>query len=244
MTDDDAGLSQTEAAQWKAIVSSEWPIESAILTRQLSGTSVPSDGASGASEELSVTVYQPRRPRLTPLTLGVMALAASAWLTLQGLNPTYQHALLAGIPRRERALEVHDLIVTSGLTTIALAVAVSCFGVWAVATARYLLRRSSCRFVGSQSTAATVNVRPPNPATAATWVLLLLSVSAVAAWWIPVLLEATQGSSSDAVEALRMAAVGATTWLAVFLLCASALTVWAARESRHRLRQSALSLAR
>ena len=48
MTDDDAGLSHTEAAQWDAIVSSEWPVESAILTTQLSSTSSPS-GASAES---------------------------------------------------------------------------------------------------------------------------------------------------------------------------------------------------
>ena len=39
MTNDDAGLSQTEAAQWDAIVASEWPVESAILTTQLSSGS-------------------------------------------------------------------------------------------------------------------------------------------------------------------------------------------------------------
>ena len=53
MTDDDSGLSQTEAAQWDAIVASEWPIESAILTTQLSSASVPIGGADGTAEQRS-----------------------------------------------------------------------------------------------------------------------------------------------------------------------------------------------
>ena len=240
MTDDDSGLSQTEAAQWDAIVASEWPIESAILTTQLSSAirfhlAEPTE----STEQRFVTVYQPRRPRLTPLAVGVLALAASAWLTIQVLIPAYQGAGQAGISRAERAVEVHDLTVAAALVAIALVVAVSCFGVWAVATARYRLRRSSCRLVASQSTPVTVYVRPPNPATAATWILLLLAASTAAGWWIPLQLERTGGSPVDASEALHLAGVGGLAWLAVFLLCAIGLTTWAAREARHRLRRTA-----
>ena len=110
------------------------------------------------------------------MAAGVLALAASAWLTIQVLIPAYQRAGLAGISRSERAVEVHALTVAAALVAITLVVAACCFGVWVVATARYRLRRSSCRLVASQSTPVTVYVRPPNPATAATWILLLQRV--------------------------------------------------------------------
>lgn len=239
MINDDAGLSQTESAQWDAIVASEWPVESAILATQTSSTFFPS-GASGATtEQRLITVYQPRRPRLTPLTVGVLALATTAWLIIRLLVPVYQRAGQADISRADRAVEVHNLTIAAALVTITLVVAVSCIGIWAVTTARFRLRRSSCRLVASQSTPVTVYVRPPNPATAATWILLLLSASTAAGWWAPLQLGNTARSSSDAVEALHLAAVGAVAWLAVLLLCMLGLTTWAAREARHRLRRAA-----
>ena len=244
MTDDSSGLSQTEAAQWEDIVASEWPIESAILTTQLSSGSASSREVDGTAEQRFVTVYQPRRPRLPPLTAGVLALATTAWLIIRFLVPAYQGAGQVGISRAERSVEVHDLTIAAALVAIILVVAVSCIGIWMVATARYRLRRSSCRLVASQSTPVAVYVRPPNPATAATWILLLLIASTAAGWWIPLQLENAAGSSTDAVEALRLAAVGTVAWLAVLLLCGSGLATWATRESRHRLRRSASSLAR
>ena len=239
MTDDDAGLSQTEAAQWDAIVSSEWPLESAIIATRLSSTSIPSGASDVVPEQRLVTIYQPRRPRLTPLTVGVMALAASAWLTIQILIPAYQGAGLTGISRSERAIEVHALTVAASLTALAVVLAAVCSGVWVAATARYRLRRSSCRLVASQSTPVTLNVRPPNPATAATWILLLLAASTAGGWWFPMQLERAGGSRVDASEALHLVGVGGLVWLAVFLLCMMGLTTWAAREARHRLRRAA-----
>ena len=239
MTDHDSRLSHTEAAQWDAIVASEWPIEAAILTTQLSSGSPPSGVTARTAEQRFVTVYQPQRPRLTPLAAGISALAASAWLTIQILIPAYQGAGQAGISRAERAVEVHDLTIAAALVAITLVVAVSCIGIWTVATARYRLRRSSCRLVASHSTPVTVYVRPPNHATAATWILLLFSASTAAGWWIPLQLGNAAGSSSDAAEGLRLAAVGAVAWLAVLPLCAIGLTVWVARESRHQLRCTA-----
>ena len=244
MTDDDAGLSQTEAAQGDAIVSSEWPVESAILTTQLSSGSAPSGEADGTAEQRFVTVYQPRRPRLTPLTVGVLALAASVWLTIQVLTPAYRDAGQAGISRAERAVEVHDLTIAAAYVSIALVVAVSCIGIWAASTARYMLRRSSCRLVASPSTPVTVHVRPPNPATAATWILLLLSVSTAAGWWIPLQLQRAGSSPLDASEALHLAGVGGLAWVAAFLLCAIGLTSWTVREARHRLRGRATDAMR
>lgn len=244
MTNDDAGLSQTESAQWNAIVASEWPVESAILATQMSSTCLASGASDAITEQRLITVYQPPRPRLTPLTVGISALAASAWLTIQILIPEFQGAGQAGISRAERAIEVHDLTIAAALVAISLVVAVSCIGIWTVATARYRLRRSSCRLVASHSTPVTVYVRPPNPATAATWILLLVSASTAAGCWIPLQLGNTAGSSSDTVEALRLAAVGGVAWLAVLLMCAIGLTAWAAREARHRLRGQATSAAR
>ena len=107
-----------------------------------------------------------------------------------------------------------------------------------------MLRRSSCRLVASPSTPVTVHVRPPNPATAATWILLLLSVSTAAGWWIPLQLERTGGSPLDAIEALHLAGVGGLAWVAAFLLCAIGLTSWTVREARHRLRGQATDAMR
>lgn len=239
MTNDDAGLSQTESAQWDAIVASEWPVESAILATRISSTSFPPGASDAITEQRLITVYQPPRPRLLPLAVGALALAASAWLTIQVLMPAYQGAGLTGISRSQRAIEVHTLTVAASLTALAVVVAAVCFGVWAAATARYRLRRASCRLVASQSTPATRNVRPPNPATAATWILLLLASSTAGVWWIPLQLERTGGSPVDTSEALHLVGVGGSVWLAVFLLCASGLTTWAAREARHRLRRTA-----
>lgn len=239
MTDGDSELSRSEEAQWDAIVSSEWPIESAILTTQLSGTSVPSNGASDTYGQLFVTVYQPRRPRLAPLAAGVLMLAASAWLTNKVLYPAYVRASLAGISRSDRAVDVHALTVGAVLVAITLVAAACCFGVWVIATARYRLRRSSCRLVASPPNPATVYVRPPNPASAATWILLLQGMTAATYWWISLQLERTSGSTVDAIEALHLAAVGGWAWLAALLLCAIGLTTWASREARHRLRSEA-----
>ena len=86
MTNDDAGLSQTESAQWDAIVASEWPVESAILATQISSTSFPPGASDAITEQRLITVYQPPRPRLIPLAVGALALAASAWLTIQDLD--------------------------------------------------------------------------------------------------------------------------------------------------------------
>jgi hypothetical protein len=236
---DDSGLSQTEAAQWDAIVSSEWPVEAAILTTQPSSASVPPGGGDGTAQQRSVTLYRPRRPRLTPVAVGVLALATSAWLTIQVLIPAYQRAGQASISQSERAIEVQALTVATALTALAVVVAAGCFGVWVAATARYRLRRSSCRLVASQSTPVTRYVRPPSPATAASWILLLLAASTAAGWAIPLQLERTGGSPPVASEALHLAGVGGLAWLAVFLLCMLGLTTWAARETRHRLRRAA-----
>jgi hypothetical protein len=239
MTNDDAGLSQTEAAQWSAIVASEWPGESAILTTQLSSGSASVSEPGRTAGQGFATVFQPRRPRLTPLAVGVSALAATAWLTIRLLIPAYQGAGLADISRSARAVEVHDLPIAAALVAISLVVAASCVGTWAVFAARYLLRRSSCRLVASHSTPPAACVRPPNPAAAAAWILLLLTASTAAGWWILMQLGRTSGSPVRAVEALHLAAMGGVAWLAVFLLCAIGLTVWVARESRHQLRCTA-----
>jgi len=239
MTEGDFELSETEAARWDAIVASEWPIEATILTSQRSSRPALSAENDRTTGQAFVTVYQPRRPRLTPLAVGVLALAASAWLTFQILIPAYQRAGLAGISRSERAIEVHDLPIAAALAAISLVVAASCVGTWAVIAARYLLRRSSCRLVASHSTPPAACVRPPNPAAAAAWILLLLTASTAAGWWIPMQLGRTSGSPVRAVEALHVAAMGGVAWLVVFLLCAIGLTVWVARESRHQLRRTA-----
>ena len=239
MTKDDFEISETEAARWDAIVASEWPIESAIIDTRLSSAWLPPGASGGITEQRLVTVYEPRRPPLTLLAVGALALAASAWLTLQILIPAYQGAGLTGISPSERAIEVHALTVAASLTALAVVVAAVCFGVWATATARCRLRRSSCHLVASQSASVTVNVRPPNPATAATWVLLLLAASTAGGWWIPLQLERTGGGPVEASEALHLVGVGGLVWLAVFLLCMLGLTTWAAREARHRLRRAA-----
>ena len=244
MTDDNSGLSQTEAAQWEAIVASEWPIESAILTTQLPSGSASSGEADGTAEQRFVTVYQPRRPRLTPLTAGVVALATTAWLIIRLLIPAYQGTGQAAVSKAERAVEVHDLTIAAALVAIILVVAVSCIGIWTVATARYLLRRSSCCLVASQSTPVAVYVRPPNPATAATWILLLVSASTAAGWWIPLQLQRTGGSPLDASEALHRAGMGGLAWVSAFLACAIGLTSWTVREARHRLRGQATDARR
>ena len=187
-------------------------------------------------------MYQPRRPGLTPLTLCALAFATSAWLTIQAVNPAYQRAVLAGISRSERAAEVHDFTVAAVLVAIAVVVASGCIGIWTVAAARYRLRRSSCRLIATGSNQRTVHVRPPNPATVAAWILLIVGASSAGAWWIPMQLERSSRNSLEAIGALHLAALGATTWLAVFLLCAIGLTMWAAREGRHRLRRDAAAL--
>jgi hypothetical protein len=128
MNDDNSGLSQTEAAHWDAIIASEWPIESAILTTQLSSASVHPGGSDGTAEQRFVTVYQPRRPRLTPLAVSVLALATTAWLIIRLLIPAYQGAGQAAVSKAERAVEVHDLTIAAALVAISLVVAVSCIG--------------------------------------------------------------------------------------------------------------------
>ncbi|MBK9738750.1 MAG: hypothetical protein IPO93_04390 [Actinobacteria bacterium] len=80
---------------------------------------------------------------------------------------------------------MHALTVRAVLVAITLVLAACCFAIWVIATARYRLRRSSCRLVASPPNPVTVNVVPPNPATAATWILLLLGATAAAGWWIP-----------------------------------------------------------
>lgn len=240
MTDGDFGLIESEAAQWDAIVSREWPIETAVATTQRSSRNVPSDRSTSNARQRFVTVYQPRRPRLTPLAIGAAASVASAWLAIKDLNPAFHLVVLPGISRHDRVDAVHDLTVAAVLVTIALAVATGCLGIWTVSTARYRLRRSACRLAVGRSNPTTVYIRPPNPATAAAWILLLLFASAAAGWWIALQLGATSRSGLDAIEAVHLATIGAFAWLAVFLMCSTALATWAARESRHRLRCNAI----
>jgi hypothetical protein len=239
MTGDDPGLSQAKTAQWDAIVASEWPIGSAILATQLSSASSTPGACDAVDRQRLVTVYQPRRPRWAPLILGAIALAGCAWLAFEVLAPAYQRAGLTIVSRSERAIAVHDLTVAASLTALAIAAAAGCLGAWAAATSRYLLRRSALRLAAGQSAPITKRVRPPNPATAVTWILLLLMSSAAAGWWIPLQLQRTDGNGLDVGEALHLAALGGWVWLASLLLGAGGLTVWVARESRHQLRRRA-----
>lgn len=239
MTGDDAELSQAETTQWDDVVASEWPIDSAILPTQLSSTSSTPGACDAVDLQRLVTVYQPRRPGLTPLVLGAVALVGCAGLIIQVLVPAYQRAGLTSTSRSERPIAVHDLTMAASLTALTIMVATGCLGAWAVATSRYLLRRTAFRRAAGRSAQVTVYVRPPNPATAATWILLLVTSSAAAGWWIPLQLARTTVSQFYGGEALSLAAAGASAWLALFLASASGLTVWVAREARHRIRRGA-----
>ena len=243
MTDDNSGLSQTEATQWDAIVASEWPAETALVAVGVDLAIAPSSENGATSNQHIVMIFRPRRPRVAPLLAAIIAISAGTWVFLGVLVPKYRSIAARGYSPPERASEIHQLTVAAVLVAVALALALGCLAVWMVAYSRYRLRCSSCTQVTRQLDRAAPYIRPPNPATAAAWILLLLNASGVAGWWIPLQLRKVWAAGADTSETLRLASSGALAWLVICVLCAMALTTWAVRESRHRLRCAASGAA-
>ncbi|MDI1291086.1 MAG: hypothetical protein PSX37_14180, partial [bacterium] len=190
-----------------------------------------------------LTIYLPRRPATLPLAISATLTGAVVWITVTGLAPAYRLATLITVPQYDRDDAVHQLTVTAALTTGTLLLAAASLSIWLVAYSRYRLRRASCDQVTSGAPASTRRVRPPNPVTAATWVLLLLTTSTSAWWWIVPHLNDAASNRSDAAAPLHNAIVGALAWLAIVLLCTAGLTTWTSREARHRLRRAATTTA-
>lgn len=241
MTDDDFELHPADVAQWDAIVASEWPDETARVSTHVDLASVPPSAHIADPEPQVLTIYRPRRPALTPLIAAIVAASAGAWIFIMVLAPTYQLAAARGFSPHERADEIRQLTIAAFLVAVALALTAGCLAAWLVTYSRYRLRRSSCDQVTRRATPMTRYLRPPNPATAAAWILLLLSASGVAGWWIPLQFERASGSGADAIEALGLASSGALVWMAVFVLCTAGLTTWGASEARHRLRRRSVT---
>lgn len=239
MTDDGFELDPADEAQWNAIVSSQWPEpEPRVPIRVDLAPAPPGESAAGAQQTL-ITIYRPRRPAPGPLAAAGVAASVAVWMVIAVLLPAYQLATVRGVSRHGRADDIHQLAVDALLVALALALAAGCVAAWIVMYSRYRLRRSSYDQVTSTSTPRPRHLRPPNPATAAAWLLLLLSTSGVAGWWISLQLERASGIGYDPLVATQSAAIAALTWLVLFILCVAGTTFWAARETRHRLRHTA-----
>ncbi|MHB1164551.1 MAG: hypothetical protein ACYC3K_04850 [Candidatus Nanopelagicales bacterium] len=239
MTDDGFELDPAEVEQWNSIVSSEWPAETVLVSTQVDLATAWRNAPSAGAEQHILTMYRPRRPALGALVAAIVAACGSGWVFMTLVAPAYQLAVSRGISPHERAHEIHQLTAAAMLVAVALALTAGGVAAWIVAYCLYRLRRSSCEQVTRGVSPLTRYVRPPNPATAATWILILLGVSVVAGWWIPLHLEAASGSGPAAIRELRLAAMGGLGWLAVFLVCAVGLTTWASREAGHQLRRRA-----
>lgn len=245
MTDDDFTLNFSDAAQWNAIVTSEWPSRAAhptTLPREKEASAIAA--AFDAQTPELRTIYLPRRPAAAPLVMGMMLTVVSIWIALCHVVPAFQLAARTGLPRQTRADTVHQFTVAAALIAVISVLAVACCSVWLVSFARYRLRRSSCDHIAARTTTIGRYIHPPNPATAATWLLLLLTASAIAGWWIAPRLDTASSADPDAIDAFNAAVLGGLAWLAVVMLCAALLTIWAAREARHRLRRAPHSDAR
>lgn len=243
MIADDFELDPDDVVQWDAIVSSEWPDEKAVMSTQVD-LALTSPGESIAPAEQQVlTIYRPTRPALGLLATAVVAAFVCAWVIIMHLAPAYQLATARGVSHHERADAINQLPVVAVLVAVTLALTLGFVAAWIVIYARYSLRRSSYDQVTRQATPITRNVRPPNPATAAAWILLLLSTSGAVGWWIPLQLERASGSGSDPVVPTQWAALAALAWLVVCVLSAAGLASCAAREARHQLRRRAVGAA-
>lgn len=239
MTDDDFELDPADEAQWNVIVSSEWPeAEPRVPIRDDLAPFPPGESAAGAQQTL-VTIYCPRRPAPGPLATAVVSASVAVWMTIAVLIPTYQLATAGGVSRHGRADDIHRLTVDAVIVAFAFALTVGGLAVWIVMYSRYRLRRSCYDQVIRRATPIPQYVRPPNPATPVAWIVLLLTTSGVATWWIPQHLQSALAIGSDPVDATQAAALGMLTWLVTFVLCAAGATTWACRETRHRARRSA-----
>ncbi len=76
----------------------------------------------------------------------------------------------------------------------------------------------------SGATLATRTIRPPNPATAVTWILLLLTASAIAQWLITPRIERALSGDYDAIVWVSPAAVAGKAWLAIVIASMAGLT--------------------
>lgn len=241
VTDDRFTLNQADAVRWDDIVIREWPSDGLTHTSMevLDADASSDTNILGADEYPTLTIYFPRPPATLPLAISAMLTGTAVWATVNLLVPAFRLASLPGAPARERSEAVHQLTITAVVTAVLLLFAATTLTVWLVAFARYRLRRAACDQVVLGRPASTRRVRPPNPVTAATWVILLLTGSTAAWWWIVSRLEGASSPRFDAAASLHDAAIGAIAWLGITLLCAVALSTWAAREARHRLRRSA-----
>lgn len=239
MTDDDFELDPADEAQWDAIVSSEWPeAEPRVPIRVDLAPAPPGASAAGALQTL-IPIYRPRRPASGPLAASVVAASVAVWMVIAVLLPAYQLATARGVSRQGRADDIHRLTVDALIVAFAFALTVGCLAVWIVLYSRYRLRRSCYDQVVRQATPITQYVRPPNPVTPVAWIVLLLTTSGVATWWIPQQLQSAIAIGSDPVDAMQAAALGTLTWLVTFALTTAGATTWACRETRHRARRSA-----
>jgi lysylphosphatidylglycerol synthetase-like protein (DUF2156 family) len=240
MTDDDFTLDPSEAARWDDIVTREWSSELAHSTTQARDEDASTDTTVlDAYTPPTLKIYLPRRPATLPLAISAMLTGVVVWVAITFLAPGYQRAVTSEVARDDRAEAMHQVTITGAVIAVVLLIAASSVSVWLVAFARYRLRRASCRRIALSTPATMRYFRPPNPVTAAIWVLLLLTVSAVAWWWISSRIDVASAPTSDAAASLHDTAVGVLTWLGIALLCAGGLALWASREGRHRLRRSA-----
>lgn len=240
MNGDDFRLSPSESARWHAIVSREWHPESQTQPMPDCGPRDVSDLTSPVIEmPRTLTIFRPQRPMVSPLAVGALAACTFAWLVVQRLIPTYEVATLTGLGRQERVIAVRELLVFSAVAAGAVLVVVASLSTWVIVYARYRLRRSAFDKAMSGATPAMRTVRPPNPATAVTWVLLLLTTSASAYWWITSRLDRALSGDAETVAWVNSAALAGIGWLAIIVLCIVGLAAWSAREARHRLRRAA-----
>lgn len=242
MIDDDFTLDSNEADQWDAIVTNEWPSDLGSGTGSMRDADEDTDTRPvDDAAPRSMVVHYPRRPTMLPLAMGAMLTGVAAWVAVNLLVPGYHLAAITGLPRRDRAEAVHQLTITAAITAAILLLAASCCSTWLVSFARYRLRHTSCKEATAGTPTSTRVVRPPNPATSMTWALLLLIGSTIAWWWIVPRLDDASAPHSDALAPLNEAVAAGLAWLAVVLLCAGGVTLWASREARHRLRRSAVA---
>jgi len=242
MTDDDFRLNSSDADQWHAIVTNEWSSRLARRPMRMCEEAEVADTRSvHAKTPLSIVVYRPRRPSMLPLAMSAMLTGVVMWAVVDYLAPTYRLAALAVATQGHRAEAVHQLTVSAAIIAAPLLLASACCCAWLVAFARYRLRLTSFHHASVGTPTTTRVVRPPNPVTAMSWVLLLLIGSVIA--WCRIAPRSAEASSTqpEAGAALDEAVVAGLAWLAVLLLCTGAMTVWASRESRHRLRRSSIN---
>ncbi len=238
---EDSPLTEVEAARFVDIVRRDWPRAELSEVAQQDGLNSLAVETAGPGPE-PIMVFRPRRPPRLLAVVGLILLGATVAATrywgLAAFHATVDRTLSAAV----RIDAAHTAAVVGAAAGVGVVVSLTMVGAWAVAYARYRLRRAAWRMAISRNVPPVErHVRPPSISTLLAWTGILVGVTIAAGWWVPNQFERLATGRSAGIEhhLTEQLTVAGIVWCGIASSCMTGLTAWACREGRHQIRVTA-----